>query len=105
VHQASYSSQVRAQPLPCSGARPGVVYDLHAAHADSGATDGAAFPFVPPQWRPFNEGVPQIPGTFPVRPPLEAGDASSAPGDDVGQRLASLLRPRTLPRAHQMCAC
>ena len=59
-------AQVRARPLPCVGAQPGVVYDLHAAHAESGATDEAAFPFVPPQWRPFNEGVPQIPGTFPV---------------------------------------
>jgi hypothetical protein len=58
--------QVRAQPLPCAGAQLGVVYDLHAAHAESGATDEAAFPFVPPQWRPFNEHVPQIPGTFPV---------------------------------------
>lgn len=60
-------SQVRVQPLPCTDARVGVIYDLHSAHANSGTTDEGALPFVPPQWRPFNEHVPQIPGTFPVR--------------------------------------
>lgn len=59
---------MRAQPLPCAGAQASVVYDLHAAHANSGATDAQALPFVPPEWRPFNPHVPQIPGTFPVRP-------------------------------------
>ena len=74
MYHGARCTQVRAQPLPCAGAQPGVVYDLHAAHAGSGATDEAAFPFVPPQWRPFNEHVPQIPGTFPVRRSGKASD-------------------------------
>ena len=43
------------------------VYDLHAAHQTAGATDMQTVTFVPPEWRPFNALVPQIPGTFPVR--------------------------------------
>ncbi|PRW56140.1 zinc finger domain containing [Chlorella sorokiniana] len=56
-------------PLPCSPstASAGAVYDLHAAHEHSGATDAAAIQFVPPRWRAFMPDIPQIPHTFPPR--------------------------------------
>jgi hypothetical protein len=62
-------AQVQAKPLPCSPSlvMGSDVYDLHAAHVASGATDSSAVPFVPAAWRPFNPRVPQIPFTFPVR--------------------------------------
>lgn len=56
-----------APPLPLHGARMGVVYDLHAAHADSGRAAPQPPPFVPPVWRPADAKVPQIPYTFPPR--------------------------------------
>ena len=49
-------------PLPLSeqGVSHSDIYDLHAAHADSGATDHSCIPYVAPMWKQFNEGVPQV---------------------------------------------
>ncbi|KAK3283863.1 hypothetical protein CYMTET_8459 [Cymbomonas tetramitiformis] len=45
------------------------VFDLHRGFARAGATASRQLPYVPVVWQPHRKGVPQIPGTFPPRPP------------------------------------
>lgn len=54
--------QMAGLPLPLEehGVSPSNIYDLHAAHSDSGATDDSSTPYIPPTWKQFNEGVPQV---------------------------------------------
>ncbi|KAL4440696.1 hypothetical protein ABPG77_000405 [Micractinium sp. CCAP 211/92] len=65
--EAAEAVEGQPPPLPCSAtlAQPGTIYDLHAAHQRSGATDTETPCFVPPRWRPFHPDIPQIPYTFP----------------------------------------
>ena len=39
---------------------PSDVFDLHAPHQLSGATDLDTVPFVPSEWKPFNEHIVQV---------------------------------------------
>ncbi|EFN58612.1 hypothetical protein CHLNCDRAFT_140814 [Chlorella variabilis] len=79
----------QASPLPCSStvAREGTVYDLHAAHHRSGATDLHTSPFVPPRWRPLSPDLPQIPFTFPPR------------SGHLGRKYAKARQRKALPYA------
>lgn len=54
--------QMAGVPLPLAehGVSPSDIYDLHIAHADSGATDHSCTPYIAPIWKQFNEGVPQV---------------------------------------------
>ncbi|KAL4457520.1 hypothetical protein ABPG75_012385 [Micractinium tetrahymenae] len=65
--EAAAAVEGEPPPLPCSAtlAQPGTMYDLHAAHQRSGATDTETPCFVPPRWRPFHPEIAQIPYTFP----------------------------------------
>ncbi|BDA51105.1 probable little elongation complex subunit 2 at C-terminar half [Coccomyxa sp. Obi] len=83
------TQQVKAQPLPCDtgAAAPGAVYDLWAAHTNSGAADESQVSFVPKRWRPSHADVPQIPYTFALKAPAPAA-AGGGRGRGRGGRSA-----------------
>eukprot|EP00873_Tetraselmis_striata_P002545 jgi/Tetstr1/422809/TSEL_013600.t1 len=102
-----------SQPLPAAAlpARPGQLYDLHAAALTAGATHAAApNAHVPPVWQPAQPGVPQVPWTPPPasvqgHPPAAAAvplPPSRAETAQLAHRMAALaaaaeqLRPATV---------